>query len=73
MPRKRDRLSAAEARRVALAALPYALTTREVAALMAAHLVPPDDVAAERALIEAAADGRVRRETIGGGALWHRA
>jgi protein-disulfide isomerase-like protein with CxxC motif len=57
----------------ALAAFPYALTTREVAALMAAHLVPPDDVAAERALIEAAADGRVRRETIGGGALWHRA
>jgi 2-hydroxychromene-2-carboxylate isomerase len=55
----------------ALAAFPYALTTREVAALMAAHLVPPDDVAAERALIEAAARGRVRRETVGGGALWH--
>ena len=55
----------------ALAAFPYALTTREVAAVMAAHLVPPDDRAAERALIEAAADGRVRRETIGGGALWH--
>jgi protein-disulfide isomerase-like protein with CxxC motif len=54
----------------ALAGFPYALTTREVAALMAAHLVPPDDVAAERALIEAAADGRVRRETVGGGALW---
>jgi protein-disulfide isomerase-like protein with CxxC motif len=54
-----------------LAAFPYALTTREVAAVMAAHLVPPDDRAAERALIEAAADGRVRRETIGGGALWH--
>ena len=55
----------------ALAAFPYALTTREVAALMAAHLVAPDDVAAERALIEAAAGGRVRRETVGGGALWH--
>ena len=54
-----------------LAAFPYALTTREVAAVMAAHLVPPDDRAAERALIEAAADGRVRRESIGGGALWH--
>jgi 2-hydroxychromene-2-carboxylate isomerase len=53
-----------------LAAFPYALTTREVAAVMAAHLQPPDDRAAERALIEAAADGRVRRETIGGGALW---
>ena len=54
-----------------LAAFPYALTTREVAAVMAAHLVPPDDGAAERALIEAAADGRVRRESIGGGTLWH--
>jgi len=54
-----------------LAEFPYALTTREVAAVMAAHLVAPDDGAAERALIEAAADGRVRRESIGGGALWH--
>lgn len=56
-----------------LDAFPYALTTREVAAVMAEHLVPPDDGAAERVLIEAAAEGRVRRETIGGGALWHRA
>jgi len=55
----------------ALAAFPYALTTREVAAVMAAHLQAPDDGAAERSLIEAAAAGRVRRETIGGGALWH--
>jgi protein-disulfide isomerase-like protein with CxxC motif len=55
----------------ALAAFPYALTTREVAAVMAAHLQPPDDRAAERALIEAAAAARVSRETIGGGALWH--
>jgi protein-disulfide isomerase-like protein with CxxC motif len=55
----------------ALAAFPYPLTTREVAAVMAAHLVPPDDNAAERALIEAAAAGRARRETIGGGELWH--
>ena len=38
---------------------------------MAAHLVAPDDRAAERALIEAAAGGGVRRETVGGGALWH--
>ena len=53
-----------------LAAFPYALTTREVAAVMAAHLVAPDDKAAERQLIEAAAAGRVLRETIGGGALW---
>jgi protein-disulfide isomerase-like protein with CxxC motif len=53
-----------------LRAFPYALTTREVAAVMAPHLTPPDDRAAEEALIEAAADGAVRRETIGGGALW---
>ena len=55
----------------ALEAFPYALTTREVAAVMAPHLVAPDDRAAERALIEAAAEGRARRETIGGGELWH--
>ena len=30
-----------------LAAFPYALTTREVAAVMAPHLVAPDDRAAE--------------------------
>jgi protein-disulfide isomerase-like protein with CxxC motif len=53
-----------------LRAFPYALTTHEVAAVMAPHLTPPDDRAAEEALIEAAADGAVRRETIGGGALW---
>jgi protein-disulfide isomerase-like protein with CxxC motif len=53
-----------------LAAFPYALTTREVAAVMAPHLVAPDERAAESALIDAAADGKVRRETVGGGALW---
>jgi hypothetical protein len=40
---------------------------------MAAHLTEPDDVAAEASLIEAAAAGLVRRETVGGGALWHAA
>jgi protein-disulfide isomerase-like protein with CxxC motif len=54
-----------------LAAFPYALTTREVAAVMAEHLVAPNDRAAEERLIAAAADGAVQRETIGGGALWH--
>ena len=54
-----------------LAAFPYALTTREVAAVMAPHLVAPDERAAETALIDAAAAGSVRRESIGGGALWH--
>jgi protein-disulfide isomerase-like protein with CxxC motif len=53
-----------------LDAFPYPLTTREVAAVMAPHLVAPDEHAAEHALIEAAAQGAVRRETIGGGALW---
>jgi protein-disulfide isomerase-like protein with CxxC motif len=53
-----------------LAAFPYALTTREVAAVMAPHLVAPDDHAAEHALIAAAGEGAVRRESIGGGALW---
>lgn len=54
----------------ALATFPYALTTREVAAVMAPHLAAPDDRAAETALIDAAAAGTVRRESIGGGALW---
>jgi 2-hydroxychromene-2-carboxylate isomerase len=54
-----------------LRAFPYALTTREVAAVMAPHLTPPDDRAAETALIDAAAGGAARRETIGGGELWH--
>jgi protein-disulfide isomerase-like protein with CxxC motif len=55
-----------------LGSFPYALTTREVAAVMAPHLVPPDDRAAEEQLIAAAAEGRAGRETVGGGALWHR-
>ena len=38
---------------------------------MAPHLTPPDDHAAEAELIGAAAGGGVRRETIGGGELWH--
>ena len=54
-----------------LAAFPYPLTTREVAAVMAPHLTPPDGRAAETALLEAAADGKVRREPVGDGALWH--
>ncbi len=54
-----------------LAEIPYPLVTREVAAVMAPHLVEPDDRAAEEALIDAAAAGRVRRESIAGGALWH--
>jgi hypothetical protein len=39
--------------------------------VMAPHLVAPDERAAEEALIAAAGAGTVRRESIGGGALWH--
>jgi protein-disulfide isomerase-like protein with CxxC motif len=52
-------------------ALPYAPTTREVAACMAGNLEIPDDEATEAALIDAAGEGVVRREAIGSGALWH--
>jgi protein-disulfide isomerase-like protein with CxxC motif len=55
----------------ALEAFPYALTTREVAGLLAQHLTDADDDAAEEALIEAAGQGRVVREGLGNGALWH--
>jgi protein-disulfide isomerase-like protein with CxxC motif len=65
-----DRRPPAEDVTEVLATFPYALTTREVAAVMAPHLVAPDERAAEEALIDAAGSGAVRRETIGGGALW---
>ncbi|HEU4976589.1 MAG TPA: DsbA family protein [Baekduia sp.] len=66
-----ERRPAAEDPVEVLAALPYAPTTREVAACMGERLGQPDDEAAEAALIEAAAGGRVRREAAGNGALWH--
>jgi protein-disulfide isomerase-like protein with CxxC motif len=56
-----------------LGAFPYPLTTYEVAAVMAPHLTAPDLRGAEERLIDAAARGAVRRETIGGGELWHSA
>jgi protein-disulfide isomerase-like protein with CxxC motif len=52
-------------------ALPYAPVTREVAACMTTNLGEIDDDAAETALIAAAGEGLVRRESIGDGALWH--
>jgi protein-disulfide isomerase-like protein with CxxC motif len=54
-----------------LAAMPFAPTTREVAACMAPHLIEPDDDGTEALLIAAAGEGRVRREAVGSGALWH--
>jgi 2-hydroxychromene-2-carboxylate isomerase len=53
-----------------LAAFPFALTTAEVAAVMAEHLELPDRVAAEAALITATGDGRVVRRPVGDGSLW---
>ena len=54
-----------------LRAQPFPVTTREVSACMAGNLDVPDDDAAEDALIAAAGEGRVRREPVGSGALWH--
>jgi protein-disulfide isomerase-like protein with CxxC motif len=53
-----------------LQVFPYPLTTREVAAILAAPLQPVDDEATEALLIDAAADGRVRRAALGDGAVW---
>jgi predicted DsbA family dithiol-disulfide isomerase len=53
-----------------LAELDYGLTTREVALCMAERLDPPDDAAAEDALIEARAEERAIRRGVGNGALW---
>ncbi len=53
-----------------LRAFPFALTTREVAAVMALGMTAPDDAAAEELLIGAAADGAVTHESAGDGALW---
>ena len=53
-----------------LNAFPYALTTAEVAAVMAEHLAVPDLRAAEAALVEATGEGRVSRDPVGDGSLW---
>jgi len=56
-----------------LRAFPYPLTTREVAAVMAPHLEPVDDAAAEEALIAACDRGAARAEPVAGGTVWHAA
>ncbi len=53
-----------------LSAFPYALTTAEVAAVMAEHLAEPDLAAVESALITATGAGRVSRRPAGDGSLW---
>ena len=54
----------------ALQALPYALVTYEVAAVMAGNNEAPDPEAAEAALIDRVADGSVIRQALGDDALW---
>jgi hypothetical protein len=53
-----------------LAEFPWGITTREVALCMAERLDPPDDAAAEDALIEARAADQAIRRGVGNGALW---
>jgi hypothetical protein len=53
-----------------LSALPYELTTAEVAAVMAEHLAVPDLAGVEAALITATGEGRVVRRPVGDGSLW---
>jgi predicted DsbA family dithiol-disulfide isomerase len=66
-----DRRPAAQDPVEVLEAFPHPLATREIATVMADHLTPPDDRATEAALIAAAADGRVWRESAGNDAFWH--
>ena len=56
-----------------LRAFAFALTTREIAAVMAPPMTALDDAAAEDALIAATGAGAVARESIGDGALWRMA
>jgi protein-disulfide isomerase-like protein with CxxC motif len=55
---------------VLVAAFPHGLTTREVAACLAERNAAPDDDAAEDRLIDAVAEGHLRRRPVGDGALW---
>src|SRR5919206_2200426 len=54
----------------AIEAFPDGLVTAEIAAIMAAGNDAPDMEAAEEALIDHVAEGRVRRTTPGSSALW---
>jgi protein-disulfide isomerase-like protein with CxxC motif len=54
----------------ALASSPAGLVTREVAAIMAPNNAAPDHDAAERALVELAGTGAVRRTALADDALW---
>ena len=66
LPRRQPPQDPAEA----LEALPWGLTTQEVAAIMTAGNDAPDPARAEDALIELAASGAARRIGLGDDALW---
>ena len=53
-----------------LTALPYALTTAEVAAVMTEHLGVPKPAPVEAGLITATGEGHVDRRPAGDGSLW---
>jgi 2-hydroxychromene-2-carboxylate isomerase len=65
-----DRRPPADTAIEVLRAFPYALTTAEVAAVMAPALTPVDAKAAETSLIEAVAAGEATRTALGDDALW---
>jgi 2-hydroxychromene-2-carboxylate isomerase len=65
-----DRRPAPEDPLEAIEAFPDGLVTAEIAAIMASGNDAPDPEAAEYALIEHVAEGRVRRTTLGSSALW---
>ncbi len=51
----------------------HALTTREVAVVLAPRNEEPDDRAAASALLDLVGEGRATREPLGGDALWRAA
>jgi 2-hydroxychromene-2-carboxylate isomerase len=65
-----ERTAPAEDPLEALQRFPHGLVTQEVAAIMAQNNMLPDRGAAERALIELAGAGTVRREALADDALW---
>jgi 2-hydroxychromene-2-carboxylate isomerase len=65
-----DRRPAPEDPLEAIEAFPDGLVTAEVAAIMTSGNDAPDPEAAELALVEHVAEGRIRRTTLGSSALW---
>ena len=65
-----ERREPPESAREVLVALPHALTTQEVAAVLCRGNDAPDPDAAEAELVELVAAGQAARESVGDGALW---